>query len=247
HPEQNKDSVQLFLPKIDSDTLTFFVENGSYTKTFVSKYKELKTADTLLLKPNQNGILDFNDLLSFTSTTPILSFNKDKIKITKQDSIAVDFTVAYRDFEQELVLDFKKEEEEKYFISILPGAVTDFYGTTNDSITQKIMTKAFADYGNLRVNLKNVKRFPVIVELTDKSGKQIASQTSAEKTNLNFDLINPMIYTLRLIYDDNANKKWDTGNFLEKKQAEQIIYYPKEIDVRANWDVEQEFDLGVVK
>ena len=57
------------------------------------------------------------------------------------------------------------------------------------------------------------------------------------------DAIEPNIYSLRVIYDDNKNGIWDTGNYLEKTQAEQVQYYPKTIDVRANWDVEQEYIL----
>lgn len=58
-----------------------------------------------------------------------------------------------------------------------------------------------------------------------------------------FETIEPKLYTLRVIYDDNANGIWDTGDYLNKKQAEEILYYPKLLDVRANWDVEQDFNL----
>ena len=51
-------------------------------------------------------------------------------------------------------------------------------------------------------------------------------------TSFYFETIEPNLYTIRIIYDDNANNEWDTGNYLAKKQAEQIIYFPKEIDVR---------------
>ncbi|NDP27489.1 MAG: hypothetical protein GZ087_08710, partial [Flavobacterium sp.] len=41
------------------------------------------------------------------------------------------------------------------------------------------------------------------------------------------------------------NKEWDSGNYLEKRQAEEVIYFSTPIDVRANWDVEQTFDLSI--
>ena len=69
------------------------------------------------------------------------------------------------------------------------------------------------------------------------------SQTATKETSFSFDTIEPKLYILRVIYDDNGNEEWDTGNYLAKKQAEEIIYFPKKIDVRANWDVEQEFGL----
>jgi hypothetical protein len=56
--------------------------------------------------------------------------------------------------------------------------------------------------------------------------------------------LEPSKYTLRVIYDANGNKEWDSGNFLERRQPEEVIYFPKEIDVRSNWDVDQTFDLS---
>ena len=55
----------------------------------------------------------------------------------------------------------------------------------------------------------------------------------------------PAIYSLRIIYDDNKNKQYDSGNFLEKRYSEEVIYFSKEIDVRSNWDVEQVFDVSL--
>jgi hypothetical protein len=58
-------------------------------------------------------------------------------------------------------------------------------------------------------------------------------------------LIQPAKYTLRAIYDDNKNKIYDPGNFLAKRYAEEVIYFSKEVEVRANWDVVQPFDLSI--
>ena len=71
----------------------------------------------------------------------------------------------------------------------------------------------------------------------------MASEYSESKTTIDFNLLEPDLFTLRIIYDENKNKVWDSGNYLEKRQAEEVIYFPKEIDVRANWDVEQTFIL----
>jgi len=69
------------------------------------------------------------------------------------------------------------------------------------------------------------------------------SAIATNETSIYFETIEPRLYTLRIIFDDNANNEWDTGDYLAKKQAEEIIYFPKLIDVRANWDVEQDFIL----
>ena len=42
----------------------------------------------------------------------------------------------------------------------------------------------------------------------------------------------------------NKNQKFDSGNFLFRTNPEKVIYYPDEIDVRAGWDLVQEFILN---
>ena len=97
----------------------------------------------------------------------------------------------------------------------------------------------------VEIKLENVKRFPVIVELTDEKGTVLASEYTDKSTIVDFNLIEPKQFTLRAIYDENKNKVYDSGNYLEKRYSEEVIYFSKEIDVRANWDVEQIFDLSI--
>ena len=241
-PEKNKDSVQIFYPDIKMDSLQITVSNGTYSKNFVAKLKDLKESDSLKIEKKSNSLLAFRDPLVLKSSTPLIKIDNSKIKLINKDSVAVSFTSNYNDFDQEISIDFKKDEDEKYKIEILPGAFVDFYEKTNDSLKYNLSTKQIADYGNLKINLTNVKRFPVIVELLEKDNV-LYKMSSADKTSFFFETIEPKQYTVRIIYDENANNEWDTGNYLAKKQAEEIIYFPKLIDVRANWDVEQEFVL----
>ena len=68
------------------------------------------------------------------------------------------------------------------------------------------------------------------------------SVTSKKDSNYSFKLLNPGKYFLRLIKDNNNNDKWDTGNYLKKIQPEEVIYYPFELELRANWDLNETFN-----
>jgi hypothetical protein len=114
---------------------------------------------------------------------------------------------------------------------------------TNDTLVYKIETKNTTEYGNLVLNFNNPKRFPLMVELLDKSGEVLEQAVMERQQPMSFTLIKPEKYILRVTYDDNQNKMWDAGNFLAKRQSEEVYYFPKEIDVRANWDVEQTVNL----
>ena len=237
-----KDSVQVWFKPIKADSLQVVVEKEKFNKEFMVKMKKQK-ADTLSISPEFSGNLPLRERFTLNSSIPLTKFDKSKISIFNKDSIAVAFDTEYDEFEQKLFLNFNKEPLEKYKINLLPGALTDFYEKQNDTITYKIATKNASDYGNLRVILENVKRFPIIVELTDKDGKVKATEYTEKNPTIEFLSLEPEKYTLRIIYDDNKNKVWDTGNYLEKRQSEEVIYFQKEIDIRTNWDVEQPFNV----
>jgi hypothetical protein len=239
-----KDSLQVWFQPLKTDSLQLAVAKDKYKGYFTFRIKAQKK-DTLSIVAIQKGILNFRDKFALESTTPLAHFDNSKIKLTNKDSVSVAFTTSYDDFNQQLLFDFKKEPSEKYTFRIMPGALTDYLERSNDTLIYKLATKELADYGNLTVRLQNVKRFPVIVELTNEKGDVLATEYSEGNTKVEFNLVEPSLFALRLIYDDNKNKEWDSGNYIEKRQAEEVVYFSKHIDVRANWDVEQVFDVCI--
>ncbi len=239
-----KDSLQVWYKPLKTDSLSLAISKEKYSKSFTFKHKEQKK-DSLNITAIQNGTLNFREQFTLESATPLTKFDNSKIKLTSKDSVSLPFTTKYDEFTQKLFFDFKKEPLQNYTIKIFPKALTDYLGNVNDTLTYKLTTKDLAEYGNLKVNLQNVKRFPVLIELTNDKGEILASQYSESNSKVEFNLIEPALYSLRAIYDDNKNKEWDAGNYLEKRQAEEVIYLSKEIDIRANWDVDQVFDLTI--
>jgi hypothetical protein len=50
---------------------------------------------------------------------------------------------------------------------------------------------------------------------------------------------------MRLIYDNNGNGKWDTGNYEKGIQPEHVSYYHHALDLRALFEYTQEdWDVG---
>jgi hypothetical protein len=60
-------------------------------------------------------------------------------------------------------------------------------------------------------------------------GDMIATEYSESNNNW-FNLLEPALFTLRYLWP-NKNKVYDSGNYLEKRYAEEVIYFSKEIDV----------------
>ena len=239
---EGKDSLQIWFKPFKNDSLNVAVEKHSYKNNFNIKIKDQKK-DSLSFSSKQVGSLHFRDQFKINSSIPLDKIDSSKMTLLNKDSLAVKFTTLYDDYNQQLVFDFDKQPLEKYTLTVLPKALIDFYENSNDTLVYKFETRNTSDYGNLRVILENIKRFPVIVELTDNEGKIMATAYSEKETTIDFNSLEPNKFTLRLIYDDNKNKVWDPGNYLEKRQSEEVIYFPKIIDVRPNWDVEQPFNL----
>lgn len=239
-----KDSLQVWFKPIKVDSLALVVAKDKYKGNFSFKIKDQKK-DSLKISAVQNGILNFRERFALETATPLTKFDDSKIKLIDKDSVSVDFKTEYDEFNQQLFFDFKIAPSDKYTFKIMPGAMTDYLGQSNDTLVYNLNTRSISDYGNLTVNLQNVKHYPVIVELTNEKGDIIASEYSENSSKISFNLLEPAIFSLRAIYDENKNKEWDSGNYLEKRQAEEIVYLSKVIDVRANWDVEQVFDLSL--
>lgn len=236
-----KDSLQVWINPLKNDSIKINVNHPKHNKDFNVVFKNQKN-DTLKLSSKDN-ILLLNNNLKITSSTPLDKFDSSKMSLIKKDSSKVSFKTNYDDFNQTIDVLFDKEENEKYTFTLLSGAVEDYLGDKNDATSFTFSTKSIADYGNLKLTLKNVKSYPIIVDLTDDKGKIIYSKFVSKEPEVEFSLIEPQKYSVRIIYDSNNNKQWDTGSFLQNRQPEEVYHYPTEIDVRANWDVNQEIDL----
>jgi hypothetical protein len=239
-----KDSLQVWFKPLKTDSLTVGITQEKYSKNYNIKVKDQKK-DSLNITAVQLGTLNLKERFTLTSKTPLDKFDNSKMKLINKDSVAVAFKTEYDEFNQQLFFDFKKEPLERYTFQILPGALTDYLEQSNDSLNYSFSTKDLTDYGNLKVNLQNAKQYPIIVELTNEKGDVIATQYAESESIVEFNLVEPALFWLRAIYDNNKNKEWDPGNYLEKRQAEEVIYFSKAVDVRANWDVDQVFDLSI--
>jgi uncharacterized protein (DUF2141 family) len=239
-----KDSLYLwFKPPLQTDSLWMQVSAPNRIDTLITRLSE-KPKDSLRITFEPSGNLDFGKKVFLKSTTPLLEKNDSLIQIFNKDSIAVNFSSELIPYEKSLLLKFDQSENETYHITVLPGALTDFFNSTNDTIRTNMRTMSFSDYGNVILNLKNVRKFPIIVQLTDEKGNIKAEKFSTSESNLRFKLVSPGKYLIRVIYDSNENGKWDTGNYLLKTKPEEIIYFPDLLDIRPNWDINETFILN---
>jgi uncharacterized protein (DUF2141 family) len=244
-----KDSLLLWLPVLDikkDDSLKITVQNQGEIFTESIRLKTMKQVDSLQINVPRSSSLGYRDNFKISPATPIEKFDKSKISIIKKDSTQIPFDYKLDKLENMVDLIFDKEENEVYTATILPDAIIDFYGKTNDTIISKITIAERREFGDLYITLNNVKSFPLILQLIDKSEKVIYETYSEKETYFEFETIKANDYTVRIIYDTDKNKEWTTGNYLLKRQPEEVLYFQinNGKGVRANWVVNETIDLS---
>ncbi|APQ17104.1 Ig-like domain-containing protein [Maribacter hydrothermalis] len=243
--EREKDTLNFWFTPYKMDSLLFAITNESLKISDTFNVKSRKVAfDSLKLSLNQSGNLDFDKPINLMVNSPLMNVDSTKIKLIDKDSILVVHNLKLDTLENQLNFDFKVLPNQNYRIELLPGAVTDFFENTNDTVYFNMRTKSIADYGNLTININgsNIK-YPIIVQLTNDKGELQREIYAEEGKVFVFNNLNPGKYMARVIFDENANRKWDTGNFLKKIQPEKISYYPSLIELRANWEKVETFNL----
>ncbi len=243
--ERGKDTLNYWLTPTDLDSIVFMVRNDKVEAidTFTVKMREL-TIDSLKLSTSVGGTFNLDDTFSVFANTPIAALDTSNISLNVSDSIPVTYTYVLDTLKNQIDFDFEAEPNQDYSFSFLPGAITDFFGTQNDTLAYNLSTGSLADYGNLRIVLGGTVSFPVIVQLTNEKGEVQREVFASESQIFEFNNLDPGNYIARVVLDENGNGKMDTGNYLEKRQPEKVSYYPGVIEIRANWEKEETFILS---
>ena len=241
--EATKDTLHYwFKPNVVADSLVLAIANGDLRDTVSVWMKELYR-DSLEISAVNAGVQIPTDTLRLQANIPLTSVNESNITVIRGDSVSVPFRATLREKFNQVRIAFQKEPSQAYNVSLLPGALIDFFGATNDTLQYRVQTRALADYGTLRLSLSNIAAFPVIVQLVDTKFNLIAQRVLSENKPILFEYLTPAQYYVRVIFDTNENARWDTGWYLEGRQPEEIIYYPAPLEVRANWDLNETFRL----
>lgn len=245
--EPTKDTLWLWYhPKVE-DSLKLIVKSNraDTTKVNLRKMKPEKWKIT----PEFKGISPTEEEIVLSSNTPIRAFNKEAIKLmVAKDSTEVGFEPIFTTNTSQITFKVKVKEGEKYLFKAF-NAFENFFGQKSDTLQESFSAKKAEDFGSFKLTFRDNISLPFIIELTDKDAKKVLYEQYVEQTSptYNFPFVKAGNYRLRVIEDRNRNRKWDTGNFLGRLLPEPVYYFAKEIELRANWEVEQEISFAEQK
>ena len=108
--------------------------------------------------------------------------------------------------------------------------------------TIRFTAKEQADYGNVVLRFSNldVTKHPVLQLV---QGEEIVNSYPLQTLEWSNKFIKPGEYEIRILFDDNNNSKWDTGDYSKKRQPEKAITLKDKLAIKANWDNERDIKL----
>jgi hypothetical protein len=263
-PKPQPDTLYLNVKYMKTDTLGMlnsFTEEVKLPKPkkLMAKTpkKDIKKEDTLAVftvdakpeKIEQYGfvvefkyplIQDAFDSLGFKSINPRQQEAQEKYSI-KQDSL---------NLRKYIITPSKKLEPGYEYILKMPHRkFKDINGFYNDSLEVKVSLPKDDKLSTMMLNMKNVGNKYIVDLLDEKRANVLRTYIIEKDQTLVFPYLRAGKYSIRITEDLNRNGLVDTGNVLEKKQPEKVLFYKLEndeslIDIPEMTELEQDIDIA---
>lgn len=252
-------------PGIEKDTVSFFYRDFSDSIQVIAFNQTSGNSDTLtLLAPRKNknrkrtfapvmnlgtGKLELHSKprLLFQQWMDTAFFNTSHIKLSGRKDSLIGNTPLKGKWAGVGILELNTRllDSTTYRLSIDTLSFRNINGMYTDSASFDFATRSESDFGKLTLKLKVNKKQNYLVQLVN--GQTVAAQkeiafslSSSNAADLVFTEVPPGNYEVKLIYDSNENKKWDSGDLLMKKLPEQVFVSQKQVKVIADWESEEE-------
>lgn len=247
--DYSKDSLKFKITYFKKDSINQLYK-AIDTVTFV--YNENTKKPSILKKPNILTTLQNNQQISYNESprlkfsNPVLQLTTDKIILEESKD-----TVFYKVTPQILIdslsssiyyLSYKWKDEMNYRFSFNKNKIKDVYGLACDTIVRTFKSATTDYYSTIKFEATG----PVnsyVFQLIDSKESVFAEWKGQLPLIKKLDRLNPGKYKLRVFVDSNKNGKWDTGCYLEHTQPEKFYFYPEEINLRSNWEIEIKWEL----
>lgn len=250
---KEKDTLSFYYRNL-KDTLGLLVKNVSFKKTDTVKVQLPKLS---LVKRKFNfstnvatGNLPINTALrlNFLSWMDTSKTNLSKLKLTsKKDSLISEQPLKYKWINiNTLEIGNKLKQGMNYSLKADTNAFFDVNGNKNDSSLINFQTQSENELGKLTLKLLFNKKQGYLVQVVNDQEQIIREQfvtfslSGTNAVSIDFTNVTPGTYKIKIVFDANENKKWDTGDLNLKIQPEHVFIHPKPIKVLADWEIEEE-------
>ncbi|KOH43300.1 Ig-like domain-containing domain [Sunxiuqinia dokdonensis] len=198
-----------------------------------------------------NGFDVYRDI-ALEAPEPLSSFDWSMISLYQK----VDTLEEARTFEmwqdslsaRKFYIRYPWEFEEEYRLQVDSAAAYNYSGHPNNMLNQRIGIQEESFYAKIILNISGLAGDGIIQLLENTDNEKVLQQIRiAEDSEIEFPYLKPDKYKIRLILDRNNNGVWDTGDLDEGIQPEQVMYFPKILKLRSNFEVREAWALPLIQ
>ena len=251
------DSAYIWLPSVTIDSLILQIRDKGKTidtaridlnKKRLRKKgnKEAAVLPKLFLSNNvSDGRLNlFKNNPVITFNYPVVRCNLSRILLIEGKD-TINPKCAFSDtVKRKLQVNHKWKEGQKYQLIIPDSVFYSMNGRSNDTLILSFKTYSIQDFGSIQVGINiNSPSGNYIIQLLNEKEVVQEQRILSGSGKVKFEYLFPAKYKVKAIFDRNRNGHWDTGKYSLKLQPEKVQYFPQVIEVRANWDIDETWEL----
>ena len=243
------------------DTAFVFMKNMDFDSIRVEFMQNKVPIDTIALRKSRKEAFDRNigmqynttfdnkikagSTLVVTTSTPIQTIDNSLITLNEDSTNVANYTITKDTATmRRLTFNYKWKPNSRYNLIFNEGALTSIYGDKNKKFLKQFQLDKPDNYGplTLKVTVPDTSK-GYVIELLDNQKNVFHRDPITKSGNVVYKNYPVGKYYVRVIYDDNKNGKWDSGNVKKRIQPENIWIYQKQITLRSNWEAEEPIDI----
>jgi hypothetical protein len=240
------DSLHQMTIKRDTLELIYKAPKAAKVKR---KKGEVPELPSIMLATNLTSSgFDIYQRIKIESPEPLSSFDLKKIRLYSMiDSIKTQIPIVVEKDTNSIrrfFIEHHWEPNSSYLLQVDSAAARNIYGYPNKKVDQKFRIQKEEYYGKIYLTISNLTE-PAIIQLLSNTKEEKVLQKIQQigDGKIEFPYLKPDKYKLRLIMDQNKNGKWDTGFLADHLQPEKVIYWPKVIKVRSNFEYKENWKI----
>ena len=243
-----RDSVIIWLPEITFDSLSIAIKSNQQVLDTVKIRRNKKDTyiQSLTVVDNiSNAKLRPGSDIFFKFSSPIKSIQESQITLL-EDSISTKGLQLIKDTTSLRVYRIKYpwKLKKQYILKMPENTFIDIIGIKSKVYNKKFELDTEDNYGSIsfKITIPDTTKTYIVQWLNER--KEVIKENSIRKnTLLNYVRYPTSKYFIRVIYDDNGNGEWDTGNVKKGIQPEKTWNFGKIISLRPNWDLEESLTI----
>ena len=244
-----KDTTNIYMKNMDFDSIRVAFYDNNKPLDSVSRLKGRKESFTKLYTfrlniSNTNKLKPTSDLMIIASY-PIASYDPSQITLY-EDSVAVNNLNIIKDTSnlKRYIIKYRWKQDSRYILVADENAFTFINGDKNKKYQKPFLIDKIENYSTLtmKVTVPDTSK-QYLVEVYQDADHIIQTDKITKNTSIVYKNFLTGKYSFKVVYDDNHNGKWDSGNVKQKRYPENIWVDPVQITLRPNWDAEEKLDI----